>query len=476
VRRFVAIVVVAGLSSCVCTDSPGKSVDSALVHLFVRQRFPDLQKPWRRQDPERGEGSGVIIAGDRILTAAHVVQDQVSLEVQRAGDPKRHAAKVLQIAPAYDLALLTVEEKGFFEGSRALRIDPQLVPSGETVRVVGFPNGGDNVAVTQGVFSRYDFDELFDRDGVLIGEVDAAVNQGNSGGPVIRDDAIVGIAVATLDAAPNLGYMIPGPVVQHFLADVSDGRFDGSPELAAWWQPVVNAAHRRRAGLADGQGGILVTGLLPAGTGRGALEKGDIITEIDGVKVDDEGMIALAEGARLSPDYLVARKQVGEEVTLGVLRRGAPRSLVVEAEPLTWVIPERSRRYFVFGATVFRPLTREYLRSFDQQPPFNLYGFFAREATLPSEVRELVVMAGFLENRINEGYGEFSDEVVVEVNGRRITGLDDLVALVSSSDAAWIEIVTDTGDHLVFDRQEALASFAVVSAEYDIPSDRFLGN
>jgi S1-C subfamily serine protease len=475
VRRFVAALLIAGLASCVCTESLGESVDSAIVHVFVRQRAPDLQKPWRRQDPERGEASGVIIAGERILTAAHVVEDQVSLEVQRAGDPKRYPAQVLQAAPAYDLALLSVEDEAFFEGSRPLRVDSQLLPSGETVQAVGFPNGGENVAVTQGVFSRYDFDELFDRDGVLLGEVDAAVNEGNSGGPVLRHNAIVGIAVATRDEAQGMGYMVAGPAVQQFLDDVSDGHLDGAPELATWWQPVVNEAHRRRAGLAEGQCGILVTGLLPAGTGRSALQKGDVITAIDGVKVDDEGMIALAEGARVSPDYLVARRQVGEEVTLEVLRHGVPQTLGVKAERLEWVIPERSRKYFVFGATVFRPLTLKYLSGFEQSPS-NLYSFLWREAALPSEVREIVVIADVLANRVNEGYEDLEDQVVVEVNGHRITGLDDLVEVVSGSTGEWIEMLTDTGGQLVFDRKQALASFAEVSAEYDIPSDRYLGD
>lgn len=72
---------------------------------------------------------------------------------------------------------------------------------------------------------------------LLIAQIDASINAGNSGGPVVSGDTVVGIALQSLEEGENVGYMIPAPVIRHFLDDVEDGRYDGFPRLGVDFSP-----------------------------------------------------------------------------------------------------------------------------------------------------------------------------------------------------------------------------------------------
>lgn len=88
---------------------------------------------------------------------------------------------------------------------------------------------GDNVCVTKGVVSRIDRSNYsHGRTTLLAIQVDAAINSGNSGGPVLMGDHVVGIAFQCLTSGENIGYIIPVPVINHFLEDLErNGRYTG---------------------------------------------------------------------------------------------------------------------------------------------------------------------------------------------------------------------------------------------------------
>ena len=78
------------------------------------------------------------------------------------------------------------------------------------VMVVGFPQGGDNVCVTKGVVSRIDRQPYsHGKTSLLAIQVDAAINSGNSGGPVMLGSNVAGIALQCLTGGDGVGYVIP---------------------------------------------------------------------------------------------------------------------------------------------------------------------------------------------------------------------------------------------------------------------------
>lgn len=142
-----------------------------------------------------------------VLTAAHVIADATFLQVQLAGQPDKVTARVLAVAHETDLALVEVPAR-IFEGVAPLTVAPlnALPALRDKVYVLGFPTGGDDLSITEGVVSRVEVQSYSHSHArALAITVDAAVNSGNSGGPVISEDSglIVGIAFQGYAGAPH---------------------------------------------------------------------------------------------------------------------------------------------------------------------------------------------------------------------------------------------------------------------------------
>ncbi|WCJ34643.1 DegP protease 10 [Euphorbia peplus] len=91
----------------------------------------------------------------------------------------------------------------------------------QAVAVVGYPQGGDNISVTKGVVSRVEPTQYVHGATQLMAiQIDAAINPGNSGGPAIMGNKVAGVAFQNLSGAENIGYIIPVPVIKHFIAGV----------------------------------------------------------------------------------------------------------------------------------------------------------------------------------------------------------------------------------------------------------------
>src|SRR6516165_5742545 len=73
-------------------------------------------------------------------------------------------------------------------------------------------------------------------------QVDAAINQGNSGGPAVIDDAMISVIFSHMQQGDNIGYIIPNEEIDLFLEDVADGRYDGKPAMYDILQYIQNDA------------------------------------------------------------------------------------------------------------------------------------------------------------------------------------------------------------------------------------------
>ncbi|KAK5817842.1 hypothetical protein PVK06_022770 [Gossypium arboreum] len=118
--------------------------------------------------------------------------------------------------------MLTVNDDEFWEVVSPVEFG-ELPALQDAVTVVGYPIGGDTISVTSGVVSGIEISSYVHRSAELLGlQIDAAINSGNSGGPAFNDKGnCVGIAFQSLkhEDAENIGYVIPTPVIQHFIQD-----------------------------------------------------------------------------------------------------------------------------------------------------------------------------------------------------------------------------------------------------------------
>ena len=178
--------------------SSAKALRRSVVKVLSTSDPPDYDQPWQTRGVENATGSGAIIetaAGPRVLTNAHVVENAVFIEVRRYGRASKYVAEVEGIGFECDLALLKVEKKEFFRGTIPFPLG-RLPSLADRVSVLGFPIGGDHISVTDGVVSRIAVTRYAQSERRLLSvQIDAAINEGSSGGPVVN---VIGDMAATV--------------------------------------------------------------------------------------------------------------------------------------------------------------------------------------------------------------------------------------------------------------------------------------
>ncbi|MGB5284771.1 MAG: trypsin-like peptidase domain-containing protein, partial [Polyangiales bacterium] len=419
--------VIAALAVAALWGSPraaradGASIATSVVQLSVYADPPDLEVPWQTEGTELYYGSGVIIDGRRILTNAHVVESAVGIEVKRADGSERFPGKVVFISHDADLALVEVDAPRFFEGAPSVPIGDMPKLQQEVV-AYGFPIGGVTLSITSGIVSRIELDTYTQSGRSLLSvQIDAAINEGNSGGPVVSDGAVVGIAMQGMDDADNVGYMIPSPVIRHFLQDVSDARYDGFPRLGIDVQDMESDAQRRAARMQSSATGALVTRVDYGGPSYGVLRPRDVLLSIDGRSIANDLTVSWPGIGRVDYELTFQSKQVGDEVAVTILRDGKKLNKTIALRPHTPLVPGRRTsewpRYFQFAGLLFQPLSEDMIDGPDSVSPDSL-NYAVVNNLVTKERREVILLGQVLPHPVNRGYQDWGGETIRLVNGQ----------------------------------------------------------
>ena len=118
------------------------NLGNAVVKVFTTLRLPDPYRPWAKQAPQDVTASGVVIEGHRILTNAHAVLYASQVQIQATGAGDKISATVEAIAPGIDLAVLKLDDDGFFASHAPLGRAGALPQIKDAVLAYGFPTGG----------------------------------------------------------------------------------------------------------------------------------------------------------------------------------------------------------------------------------------------------------------------------------------------------------------------------------------------
>jgi hypothetical protein len=320
---------------------------------------------------------------------------------------------------------------------------------------------------------------------LLLAQVDAAVNPGNSGGPAISDGRIAGIAMQMLDSAENIAYIIPAPIIEHFLEDAKDGRVDGFPELDIWVQTLGNPSLRKKLGLKAGSAGVLVTAVAPTGSAHGTLEPGDVLLAIGGTPVGADDSFELGDGVRVEATVLEHRAQVGDRVALRFLRGGQPRETTVVMKEPRSLVPlvdyDRGFAYRIYAGLVFQPLTARHLSEF-AEPPSHLAEYLLNpvragyRTLVPSQGiagrTEVVMLASVLRSELTRGYEDLERQVIHAVDDTPIRSLRHLSDLIDAARGEFVTFTTETGDVIAIHRGLAAKAGPTILERYQIESSR----
>lgn len=449
-----------------------------VVRVYSTYQDPDYECPWQSVAPRGSTGSGVVVAPQRILTGAHVVANATFVQVQKQSDPKKVTARVLAISHDCDLALLEIEDKSFARGIKPSTVG-DLPKLRDAVQVVGYPIGGEEVSITEGVVSRIEVQRYeHSQRHLLAVTVDAAINEGNSGGPVFARGKIVGIAFQALPDAENVGEMVPAPIIRRFLDGVKKGKQPDVPGIGISTQPLENPALRQHLGMKKSHSGVLVTAVQYGSSAWGKFEVGDVLMQLDGHSIADNGTIRYRGRYRCQFDAVIGDYHCGDVFKARVLRGKKAKDVALEMQPMKWLVPrteyDRRPMWYQFGGLVFQRVTAEYLRIWgehwwDKAPKELLHCYYY--GLRKPEQQEVVVLAQVLADAVNVGYEVFHNDVVVSINGKAPVDMVDFVKCVDKADGE-VVIKLSSGATVLLDAEEARAAEERILDLYHLPGDR----
>jgi S1-C subfamily serine protease len=465
--------------------------ERAVVQILVSSQVPVFDAPWRMHPVRRSSGTGFVIAGGRIMTNAHVVAWAKQILIRRYQDPRLLPARVVYAGHDCDLAVLEPLDPRDLEGVRALEFgDLPAVQS--SVVTCGYPAGGDQISFTRGVVSRIEV-QPYAHPGnraLLAVQTDAAINPGNSGGPVFQGDKVVGVAFQGIPGLQNAGFFIPPEVINHFLVDVADGKYDGFPLAGVVFEELQNPAYRRVLGLADDGRGARVDALRAGGPAARVLRPDDVLLAAGEFPVGSDGMIPY-RGNRVAVSVAFQRPQVGERLGLTLWREGREEVVEVETEAydgdrLAGRQYDEAPRYLIHAGLVFTPLSANYLDTVGRLGRDPIWEGWARLIHtlhhLPEEDpgaarAEPVVLAGVLPHAVNADLGIRGGVLVDRINGIRIERLEDVKRAFAEHEGPQHLIAFDgpeNGPLEAIDRARAAAAHAEILRTYGIVSDQRL--
>lgn len=452
-----------------------------VIRVFATSQDPDFDGPWQARTPTNSTGSAVVIGPGLLLTGAHVVANATFLQVQKPSHPDKAIARVRAVSHDCDLALLEVTDPpGFLDDIEPAELGPMPELS-HKVAVVGYPVGGEELSITEGVVSRIEVQRYSHSQRHLLAvTVDAAINAGNSGGPVFGKGKVVGIAFQKLTGVDNIGEMVPPPLIRAFLDGVHHGKRPEIPALGITTQNLENPLLRRQLGLAPADRGVVVLHVDWGGSAEGHLRPRDVITAIDGLPIANNGTIQYIGHYRTRYDVVLGHRYIGDKVELAIKRDGKPLAIELELKPWRPLVA-RSRydlppAYFVYGGLVFQTLTRDYLTTWDKwwnKAPKEFLNYYYM-GFRSEEQHEVVILTQILADEINVGYGHLYNEAVAKLDGVAPRDMEDFVARLSAARGV-VEIELTSGGLIMLDSEEVRRATTRILTRYHIPRDRTAG-
>ncbi|WP_417094067.1 S1C family serine protease, partial [Intestinimonas timonensis] len=287
---------------------------------------------WGQPVSQAAAGSGFVITEDGyILTNYHIIEDADSIQVSFV-DGTTYDATLVGGESENDIAVLKIDATGL---TPVIIGDSDNVKVGEQVVAIGNPLGELTFSMTSGIVSAKDRSITMENGEVMnMIQTDTAINSGNSGGPLFdMYGQVIGITSAKLSGSSSssatiegLGFAIPINDIKDMVTDIMEnGYVTGKPYMGITVSTVPESISERYG---MSQGALVESVDESSCAAKAGLEKGDIITAMDGKTV-----ISSAELVEAKKNY-----KAGDTVTLEVERNGEKLELTLTFDEDT---PER---------------------------------------------------------------------------------------------------------------------------------------
>jgi len=423
-KKPIALFLGALLLSASVHARPDHPAEHQLVTVRVTYQAWNEYRPWQKTKPGVRTFPGIVVSNHRILVLAYKLDDATLIQAEKFDRPPRVPARIVHCDPQAGLAILTVDEPGFFDDLNPVEIAPNA--DGENYYCAAWKSG--QLALASCRWSRaVVFRSSVPHFGYAGIYFITDLKSGGHGEPVYSGSRLIGMARSQRD---NRITVVPAELIQAYLHATELPEYPGFGRLGINYQYNKGRAQSAYYGQKGKPTGIRINTCLRDSSAEGHLLPDDLLLELDGHAIDALGdyvhprygpmdvRLIPTEGhyaGDILPAKVLRNKQ---ETAIEIPLKNMPPSisLIPEARP------DQPPPYLVAGGFIFRELDVPYLQAWGDKWEENIPSFLRclyemdGESLMP-EKRRLIILADVFPDEYNLGYHDMAQNIVKTVNG-----------------------------------------------------------
>lgn len=431
-----------------------------IVKIYSQNVTFDKLEPFRKSS-DQTIGTGFFISDNIILTASHVVQDSIRIDITIPSvGKKKFKTELLCFNPYFDFALLKSSE---IKGTKYLKLgNSRKIKSGNKVFAVGYPLGQEKLKFTSGIISGINDGEI---------QTDAPINPGNSGGPLLNErNEVIGINVSGYRNAENIGYAVPINRFKLYKNDMLNSKdkisfkpiFGG--EYAPTNQEILDYFKIKN------DDGILVKKVFKNGPlDLAGIKSGDIISKFGNYNIDRYGDIKVSWfSEKMSFNEIFNDFKINDKVNITYYRKSKKIKSEIKLDSIKYykvreIFPlyEKSN-YIIISGIVFTNLNLLQLDNIDNPEIYKYY-------LLENQINEVIVVSSILNGSyVNNLNILHKGDVLTKINGKKITNCIQLINIfknIISNEFIYFEF--ENGIKLILESKKIIQEDKFLSKQHN---------
>ena len=425
-------------------QNPSFQAEKSLLRLNVTQQKPLYHTPWLQEDPQTLYGMAVLLENNLLLTTSEMVANAKFLSLLSADKTRSLPAKVVAVDYNANLALLAPKneaDNAFLETLTPVKIALQSPKKEEELSLWQLLDDGSAQATEGKVKSFAMAPSTAESSKFLLSEVKSIISEcGNSFTlPAFQGNQLAGL-LGIYDKKNQIAQFIDSSVIEKFVADATEGNYEGFAELEIEEAPTIDPVFREYLKLTPDMGGIYIKRARHCGNAyKGGLRPGDVILALDNYPISASGYVELPPYGKLDWSQIIrGQKKVGDILEVLVRRNGENKTLsfplekTVTQNAIEPYLYDQKVPYIIHGGFIFTELSLPYLTSFGNnwysKAPAELVNILqvANEKQESASPDKTVLLSSCIPTPATLGYERLAYVVVKEVNGEKIRSLSAL--------------------------------------------------
>ncbi len=420
----------------------GFNAENSIIDIVSTNQDYNWYSPWEKKPPQEINGSGVIIDNKYILTLASLLRNSAFVEVTKKGIVIKYPCKIIKIDYGCDLALLSPQDTSFFSDMESTDFSNDFMID-DKINMSQWNFENKIISVEGKIIDNCVIFPIYGYCGYDGFKISIILKDSNKQGDIISNSkGIIGMSVQSSPKSTDVS-CISGKTINQFLERFRNGDNEGFAFNKLNFIYIDDNNFRSFIQIPDTLTGIVIVqekGMPYADY----FEKYDILTNIDGKKIDNNGFY-WNENKKLDFRLLFNEKKIGKLIKLKIFRKGIIKEIELKLESydiedfiIPSIIHDKEPNYLFYGGLVFIELTAQYFEAWNGEdnlaPPPHLQEYYSNfNMKKKSDTNRLVVLHSIFNDEINLDYSSLLFCVFSKVNGKKIKDIEHIKTLLAEN-------------------------------------------